>query len=118
MGKILIITQRDLVLLPFPFSDQSGTKVRPALIISNSNYNNVSQDVVVLAVTSKISGNFKVTITNEDLDEGNLIVKSCIKVDSVFKISKSLIIKKIGVVSKSIFNKTTKILNSIIKREE
>ena len=32
------IEQRDIVLLPFPFSDQSGFKVRPALVASNNTF--------------------------------------------------------------------------------
>jgi mRNA interferase MazF len=38
-----------VVLLPFPFSDQSGTKLRPA-IVANPRY--PSEDLLVIAVTS------------------------------------------------------------------
>ncbi len=31
--------QKELVLLPFPFSNMEGTKVRPALIVSNDYFN-------------------------------------------------------------------------------
>ena len=31
-----MIEQRDLLLMPFPFSDQSGRKVRPVIVISNN----------------------------------------------------------------------------------
>jgi mRNA-degrading endonuclease toxin of MazEF toxin-antitoxin module len=34
----------DVVLVPFPFSDQTTTKKRPAVIISSNTYNNVSSD--------------------------------------------------------------------------
>ena len=39
----------DVVLLPFPFSDQSSAKIRPAVIVS-SEY--PSDDLLVVAVTS------------------------------------------------------------------
>jgi mRNA interferase MazF len=32
----------DIVLVPFPFSDQTTTKKRPAVVISSSRYNAVS----------------------------------------------------------------------------
>jgi mRNA-degrading endonuclease toxin of MazEF toxin-antitoxin module len=35
----------DVVLVPFPFSDQTTTKKRPAVIISSDTYNDASQDV-------------------------------------------------------------------------
>ena len=33
------VKQRDIILIKFPFSDLSGAKVRPALVISNNQYN-------------------------------------------------------------------------------
>jgi PemK-like, MazF-like toxin of type II toxin-antitoxin system len=46
----LKVNQRDIVLIKFPFSDLSGAKVRPALVISNQGYNIKSLDTVVLAL--------------------------------------------------------------------
>lgn len=44
----------DVVLVPFPFTDQSGTKKRPAVIVSSAAYNAGRRDVVILAVTSQV----------------------------------------------------------------
>ena len=43
-----------IVLVPFPFTDQTAFKRRPAVIISNLAYNNTKPDVVVMAVTSQL----------------------------------------------------------------
>ncbi len=43
----------DVVLVPFPFTDQRASKQRPAVIVSNLGYNQVKPDVVVMAVTSQ-----------------------------------------------------------------
>ena len=43
--------QRDIVLIPFPYSDLSGAKQRPALIISNKNLSK-SQDRMCCLITS------------------------------------------------------------------
>ena len=43
----------DVVLVPFPFTDQTASKKRPAVIVSNLGYNQVKPDVVVMAVTSQ-----------------------------------------------------------------
>jgi mRNA interferase MazF len=42
----------DIVLVAFIFSDASGTKVRPALVVSSSAYHRGRRDVIVAAITS------------------------------------------------------------------
>lgn len=44
----------DVVLVRFVFSDESGAKLRPALIVSSRAYNKARQEVIVAAVTSNI----------------------------------------------------------------
>ena len=50
-----MMEQRDLLLVPFPFSDQSGRKVRPVIVISNNDFNRHSEDAIVVGVTSNLS---------------------------------------------------------------
>lgn len=44
----------DMVLVPFPFTDQSATKKRPAVVISSQAYHAVRPDLVIMAVTSQL----------------------------------------------------------------
>lgn len=44
----------EVVLVPFPFTDQSGTKKRPAAVISTSSYNASRRDIVIMAITSQV----------------------------------------------------------------
>jgi len=44
----------DLVLVPFPFTDQSATKRRPAVVVSSTAYHRERPDLVILAVTSQL----------------------------------------------------------------
>ena len=44
----------DIVLVPFPFTNQSQTKKRPAVVISSKAYNSERPDLVIMAVTSQI----------------------------------------------------------------
>jgi mRNA interferase MazF len=43
----------NVVLVPFPFTSQTASKRRPAVIVSGSAYNQVKPDIVVMAVTSQ-----------------------------------------------------------------
>ncbi len=47
--------QGDILLIPIPFSDLTSSKRRPVLILSNSLYNQKTEDLVVAAVTSNLS---------------------------------------------------------------
>jgi mRNA-degrading endonuclease toxin of MazEF toxin-antitoxin module len=45
----------DIVLVPFPFSNQTATKKRPAVVVSSTAYNQISPDIVIMAITSQPS---------------------------------------------------------------
>ena len=63
--------QRDIVLIPLPFTDLSSTRRRPVIVISNDDYNHKTDDVVVVAMTSNpIQKDYVLTITNDDLEIG------------------------------------------------
>lgn len=42
------------VLVPFPITNQSGAKKRPAVIVSSSGYNASRRDLVNMAITSQV----------------------------------------------------------------
>jgi mRNA interferase MazF len=43
----------DVVLVPFPFTDQTGTKKRPAVVVSSAAYHRERSDIILMAVTSQ-----------------------------------------------------------------
>ena len=43
----------DVVLVPFPFTDQSTTKRRPAVVVSSNAYQRERRDLIILAITSQ-----------------------------------------------------------------
>jgi len=111
-----MIEQKDLLLVPFPFSDQSGRKVRPVIVISNNRFNVSSEDMIVVGVTSNVSKDFyTLELNNKDLEEGKLFDQCCIKAENILKIDRQLMIKKIGKITKEKFVKIIDILNSIFK---
>ncbi len=44
----------DVVLVPFPFTNQAESKKRPAVVVSHENYNRTRPDIVVMAITSQL----------------------------------------------------------------
>jgi mRNA interferase MazF len=102
----MMLEQRDIVLLRFPFSDLGGSKVRPALVISKDEYNAKTQDFIAVAITSNLKTRGpSILLTNYDLEKGRLIVDSKIKPGKIFSASKKLIRMSIGRVVCSIILK-------------
>src|SRR4051794_23274316 len=54
-GSFMAFQRGEVVLVPFPFSDQSTTKVRPAVVVSSSAYNTNEPDVILAAITSQLA---------------------------------------------------------------
>jgi mRNA interferase MazF len=44
----------DVILVPFPFTDQSQSKQRPAVIVSSARYHAERPDLILMAVTSQV----------------------------------------------------------------
>ena len=102
--------QRDILLVPFPFSDFTGAKVRPVLVLSNDRYNAASDDLIVCGITSVARKDYAVPFRQADLAQGTLHESSTIKVDKLLKISKSLIRKNIGTLKPTVFVQVKEIL--------
>jgi mRNA interferase MazF len=90
--------QGDIVLVPFPFTDLSTVKKRPALVVSANWYNKRYRDVVLVAVTSHVPlilDELDYKLTESDFKTDKLYKDSIVKLGKVFTIENSLIIKKI-----------------------
>ena len=70
----------DIVLVPFPFTDLSSTKKRPALVVSPDKFNEHAQDVVLVAITSQPSDSHVVSLDEHDYVDGKLPRTSFVKV--------------------------------------
>lgn len=111
-----MLRQRDIVLIQIPFTDLVSQKKRPAVIISSDTYNESNEDIVVVALTSNIEPReFSVTLTNDNLEDGTLKVTSMIRVDKIYTLNKSIVIKIFGRIKPDIF---TKIKDSLSKLTE
>jgi len=109
-------SQRDVVLIPVPFTDLSSAKRRPVLILSNNNYNSSHQDVVVAAITSNIEENpYGSIIESKDLEEGKLPLTSQIRGDKVYTLSQKIIVKKFGRLKRAAFDKAVQKIRKLME---
>lgn len=63
---IMRYKQGDIVVIRFPFSDLSGTKKRPALIISNEKVNQTGDYLMVQITSKERSDNLSILIKKND----------------------------------------------------
>lgn len=86
----------EILLVPFPFTDQSDVKKRPAVVVSSNAYNKERPDIVIMAVTSQVrSANYLRDIAVSQWKEAGLLKPSVIK--PIFTtIEKGLVIQKLG----------------------
>ena len=115
MENLSIRQQRTLCLVPFPFSDQTGNKVRPVIIISNNRYNERAHDVVVAAITSNSQRLYRFKITNNDLEIGTLVKDSYIMIDHILRIAQRLILKPFAKLNDTKYRSLYQEIISILK---
>ena len=74
MGKFI---KGDIVVLSYPFSDFSGTKRRPALVIANLD----GDDVILCQITSQAKkDNYALSLEDTDFIDGKLNIKSVLHI--------------------------------------
>ncbi len=106
-----------IVLTPFPFTDLSNNKVRPALILATEDR---SEDVTVCFISSVAKNKlykFDILIDSKDKDfkKTGLKLKSVIKTAKIATLDKSVILGKIGELDNEIIAKVKKVLKNYFK---
>jgi len=109
MGKFI---KGDVVVLPFPFSDLSSSKRRPALVLANLKGN----DVILCQITSKdVNDSYAITLLSSEFVEGSLNLDSNIRPNRLFTADESIIVYKVGAINvdkiKIVIKKTIEILS-------
>ena len=85
-----------IVLVPFPFTDQSQAKQRPAVVVSSHAYQQQRPDVIVMAVTSQVRPITTIgEVLVQDWQRAGLLKASVIK-PVIATLEQRLIIKSLG----------------------
>ena len=107
----------DIVLVPFPFTDQSSTKKRPAVIVSSDPYNRQWPDIIIMAVTSQVrSAGYFGDVSVEKWKQAGLLKPSVIK--PIFTtIEKGLVIGKLGRMGEKDLSSLQEAIKSIFRKE-
>jgi len=98
-----MINRGDIVLVPFPFSDLSGAKVRPAVVVSARN----DFDVTVAFISSTVplhlhAPDFKLARSNPDFPSTGLKKTSVFRMGKLVTLHRATILRRLGTVSLSL----------------
>ncbi|MBI2971678.1 MAG: type II toxin-antitoxin system PemK/MazF family toxin [Candidatus Aenigmarchaeota archaeon] len=111
------MNQQDLVWVRLPFSNFRESKVRPAVVVSNSEYNKGSSDIIVCAITSKLEGKqYSILIDNKNLSKGDLPIKSRVRADKILQMEKGLVIKSFARLDDKTFDLLVEEILKLVQR--
>lgn len=101
MGRFI---KGDVVVKPFPFSDLSANKKRPALVIADL----TGDDIIICLITSQTAkDNYAISLTNNDFANGKIKRDSNIRPNRIFTIDSKVILYRLGTLGKEKIEEVT-----------
>ena len=82
----------EVILVRYPFSDLTGTKVRPAVVVNASH---VSQDLLIVPLTSKTGGLLAGEFVLTEWQKAGLNIETAVK-RGIYTVKETLVSKRIG----------------------
>lgn len=102
----------DVVVIPFPFSDLTGQKKRPAIVLASLPGN----DIILCQITSRFKKDkFAIALSPSDFTRGGLPVLSYIRANRIFTADKNIILRKAGTLNRISLNSVITRVISIIE---
>ncbi|MDP2853205.1 MAG: type II toxin-antitoxin system PemK/MazF family toxin [Smithellaceae bacterium] len=99
----------DVVVIPFPFSDLSQSKRRPALVLAVLQ----GSDLILCQITSKsIKDNYAISVDQNDFESGKLNQEGNIRPNRLFTADNQIILYRIGNIKKI---KLDQVINKIVE---
>jgi len=109
-----------VVLTPFPFTDLSGQKVRPALVVSRSD--RLDRDTLLAFITSRqnpelAKSDLLVEDSRPDFAQTGLKVTSVVKLDKLVTVERSIILGELGEFSEALLSAVNEKLRYALELE-
>jgi len=99
----------DVVVIPFPFSDLSQAKRRPALVLASLE----GDDAILCQITSKnIKDNYSISVEDVHFESGGLKQPSNIRPNRLFTADTHIVLYRIGSIHK---DKLNQVINKVVE---
>ena len=103
----------DIILIPFPFTDLTGQKNRPALVLITTN-----TDITVAFITSQIKWQDEHDLQLEPSAENGLKTISLVRLSKLATLDNELVIGKLGNLHKPNIQKLNKNLVKLLQLDK
>ena len=98
-----------VIVIPFPFSDLSGSKLRPALILTKLK----GDDLICCQITSQLyKDDYCISLIPKHFISGQLPIESNIRPNRIFTVDSKIVIRSSGLVNSE---KLIEVINSFVK---
>ena len=102
----------DVIVIPFPYSDLSFSKRRPALVLSCLK----GEDIILCQITSQfVKDDYAIAFDNSHFQRGSLNRLSHIRPNRLFTAEKSIIVRRVGTLKPEVFDEVLTKLCEIVK---
>ncbi|MCG2787457.1 MAG: type II toxin-antitoxin system PemK/MazF family toxin [Anaerolineae bacterium] len=109
MGQFI---KGDVLVIPFPFSDLSASKKRPALVVASLS----GDDVILCQITSKAKSDaYALPLASDDFATGALNQESFIRPNRLFTAASRIVLYKIGTLKSDAMGQVTQKVIEILK---
>jgi mRNA interferase MazF len=95
----MALRKGDVVLIPFPYTDLSATKTRPAVVVSSDLYHSVRSELLLAYLSSRLSNaDAELDYVLQDWEEAGLLKPTFMR-PKIAAIEPSLIVYRVGALS-------------------
>ena len=103
----------DVVVVPFPFSDLSQAKRRPALVVAVLD----GDDLLLCQITSQsVRDKYAIALADKDFDSGGLRQRSNIRPNRLFTADQRIVLYKVGQLATAKLREVIRKIVDIVQR--
>jgi mRNA interferase MazF len=90
----------EVVIVDYPYSDASGRKVRPALVVQSDSKNASLDDTILALITSQLRRNLDthvlIDVANAEGRQSGLRMSSAVQCENLYTIDQKMVLRTIG----------------------
>jgi mRNA interferase MazF len=117
MRPITTYRQFDVLVVPFPFTDKTAAKKRPALVLSSKVFNAEIRHSVMAMITTASHSEWPLDVALANLKDAGLKTPSIVRM-KLFTIDHALILKHIGHLHPQDQNSVELALKSLLNQQD